>query len=80
MSAWLRGALGFALGVVLAQRGDEDLDVLLGVVAGGRGDRLEAADVAVVVRAQHVNGQRVAAVELVGHVGDIAGDIGRIAV
>ena len=33
-----------------------------------------------VVRTQHVDGQGVAAVELVGHVCDVAGDVGGVAV
>ena len=53
---------------------------LLGVVAGGAGERLEAVHVAVVVGAEQVDLVREAAVALVQVVGGIGGEVGVLAV
>ena len=59
---------------------DEHLDVLRRVVAGAGGDRLEPADVAVVVGAEHVDARVEAAVALVEVVRGVGGEVGEVAV
>ena len=77
------GALGHAHGLAVAQQvdhlADEHLDGV-GVVAQRRRGGLQAGDVTVVVGAEHVDAQVEAAVELVLRVGDVAGDVGGVAV
>ena len=76
-------ALGHLHGLTVAHEVDHLADEHLNrvrVVAQRLRRSLEASNVAVVVRTQHVNSQGVAAVELVGHVRDVAGDVGGVAV
>ena len=74
------GALGQPGAVDADQLADEHLDVALGVVAGGSGERLEPVHVAVVVGAEQVDLVREAAVALVEVVGGVGGEVGADAV
>jgi hypothetical protein len=64
----------------LHELADQDLDVLVRVVAGARGHRLEPADVAVVVGAEHVDARRETAVALVEVVRAVCGEVGAFSV
>ena len=74
------GALGHARPAHVDELADHDLDVEVGVVAGAGGERPEAVDVAVVVRAEEVDLLGEAAVLLGQVVGGVRGEVGGLAV
>src|SRR5699024_669878 len=75
----LRHAHGLAIADEVHHLADHDLNLLRVIAQGCRGC-LQAGDVAVVIRTQHVNAQVVAAVDLIRDVGNVAGDVGGVAV
>ena len=77
----IAGALAHARLLAAAQQVDELVDQHLdpvGVAADHRADRLQPGDVAVMVGTEHVD-RAVEVAQLVVHVGDVGGEVGRLA-